>query len=85
MMKVSVTDACWKCSIAFPNPRGSGAIRTSKGCLKGPFETGLKPDGVNDSGLGFKVSQIEENPSAFNADVHSSKAVPGAVRGQLRS
>ncbi|KAL2213493.1 hypothetical protein CC79DRAFT_50061 [Sarocladium strictum] len=68
--------------IAFPNPKG-GAIRVSKGCLKGPFETGVKPDGTNDSGLGFTLKQIEENPSAFNADVHSSKAVPGAVRGQL--
>ena len=33
--------------------------------------------------MGFKVAQIEDNPSAFMADVHSSLAVPGAVRGQL--
>lgn len=36
-----------------------------------------------DTGTGFKVSQIEENPSGFFADVHSSLAVPGAVRGQF--
>ena len=49
---------------------------------KGPFTTGLKADG-QDTGTGFKVAQIEDNPSAFMADVHSSLAVPGAVRGQL--
>jgi hypothetical protein len=36
-----------------------------------------------DTGAGFRVSQIEDNPSGFFADVHSSLAVPGAVRGQL--
>merc|ERR1711915_899552 len=38
-------------------------------CMDGPFE--------------FTVKQIEDNPSAFFTDVHSSLAVPGAVRGQL--
>jgi hypothetical protein len=37
-----------------------------------------------DSGVGFTLKQIEANPKNFNADVHSSKAVPGAVRGQLK-
>ena len=36
-----------------------------------------------DTGTGFKLSQIEANPSDFMADVHSSLAVPGAVRGQF--
>lgn len=49
---------------------------------KDPFTTGLKANG-QDTGTGFKVAQIEDNPSAFMADVHSSLAVPGAVRGQL--
>jgi len=67
--------------IAFPNPKGD-KIRTSKGCLKGPFETGVIRDG-QDTGAGFTLKQIEDSPESFNADVHSSKAVPGAVRGQL--
>jgi hypothetical protein len=29
------------------------------------------------------VKRIEDNPSGFFADVHSSEAVPGAVRGQF--
>lgn len=48
----------------------------------GPFTTGLKIEG-RDTGEGFKLSQIEANPSGFFADVHSSLAVPGAVRGQF--
>ncbi|TQN64917.1 hypothetical protein CSHISOI_10643 [Colletotrichum shisoi] len=71
--------------IALPNPvpvAGSSTIRRSIGCLFGPFVTGVNTTGV-DSGAGFVVSQIEENPSDFFTDVHSSLAVPGAVRGQL--
>ncbi|GJC90772.1 hypothetical protein ColLi_13610 [Colletotrichum liriopes] len=72
-------------SIALPNPApvgGSQDIRRSIGCLSGPFRTGVNTTGV-DSGEGFAVRQIEENPSDFFTDVHSSLAVPGAVRGQL--
>lgn len=68
--------------IAFPNPSGNGDVRTSKGCMTGPFTTGVMANG-KDSGEGFKLSQIEQNPAMFFADVHSSLAVPGAVRGQL--
>lgn len=73
--------------IAFPNPvrTGNGDERVSIGCLKGPFETGVEnADTGMDTGAGFHVSQIEKNPAAFFCDVHSSLAVPGAVRGQLR-
>ena len=72
--------------LAFPNPRrtGNGDERRSKGCLTGPFEVGV-PD--EETGLdladGFEVSQIEDSPESFFCDVHSSLAVPGAVRGQL--
>ncbi|KAL8953260.1 MAG: hypothetical protein Q9222_000865 [Ikaeria aurantiellina] len=69
--------------LAFPNPVGDGHERSSVGCLSGPFTTGLFVNGT-DTGTGFKVSQIEENPAGFFADIHSSLAVPGAVRGQLR-
>ncbi|EFY91873.1 hypothetical protein MAC_02158 [Metarhizium acridum CQMa 102] len=69
--------------IAFTNPQGpEGGRRTSIGCLRGPFLTGVRVDG-KDTGEGFHVEQIERNPSAFFTDVHSSLAVPGAVRGQL--
>ncbi|KAH7382033.1 hypothetical protein BKA64DRAFT_219204 [Cadophora sp. MPI-SDFR-AT-0126] len=72
--------------IAFPNPEvvegGDGTVRTSAGCLKGPFVTGVMVEGV-DSGEGFHVSMIEANPQAFMADTHSSLALAGAVRGQL--
>lgn len=71
--------------IAFPNPKpvaGDNAVRNSVGCLTGPFKTGVLANGV-DTGDGFKVANIEKNPAGFFADVHSSLAVPGAVRGQL--
>ncbi|MEO9323990.1 CHRD domain-containing protein [Nocardioides sp. C4-1] len=71
--------------IAFPNPEGSGDTRTSSGCLKGPFTTGIEDDAGNDTGEGFTLSQLEADPAAFAADTHTSQFVAGAVRGQLRS
>ncbi|KAL8997639.1 MAG: hypothetical protein Q9169_003118 [Polycauliona sp. 2 TL-2023] len=68
--------------LAFPNPTGDGDVRTSVGCLQGPFTTGLIVNG-QDTGTGFRVQQIQDNPSGFFADVHSSLAVPGAARGQF--
>ncbi|KAL8318006.1 hypothetical protein RB601_005627 [Gaeumannomyces tritici] len=70
--------------LAFPNPvlTGEGDKRSSVGCLTGPFTTGALANGT-DTGAGFHVRQIEEDPAAFFADVHSSLAVAGAVRGQL--
>ncbi|KAI4115181.1 MAG: hypothetical protein LQ345_004175 [Seirophora villosa] len=65
--------------LAFPNPSGDGDVRLSIGC---PFTTGLIMNGV-DTGAGFKLAQIEANPSGFFADLHSSLALPGAVRGQF--
>ncbi|KAJ4421147.1 hypothetical protein N0V82_003911 [Gnomoniopsis sp. IMI 355080] len=69
--------------IAFPNPTDIGkGLRNSKGCITGPFTTGVLANG-NDTGAGFKVEAIEKDPASFFTDVHSSLAVPGAVRGQL--
>ena len=68
--------------IAFPNPAGDDYVGKSSGCLTGPFNTGVMANGV-DTGANFHVSAIERNPAAFFADVHSSLAVSGAVRGQL--
>lgn len=71
--------------IAFPNPQpvaGNKDVRSSVGCITGPFKTGVLANGV-DTGAGFKLASIEKNPAGFFADVHSSLAVPGAVRGQL--
>lgn len=69
--------------LAFPNPVGDDKVRISVGCLQGPFETGILDDNGVDTGANFHVSQIEANPAGFFADVHSSLAVPGAVRGQV--
>ncbi|KAI9651616.1 MAG: hypothetical protein M1831_000576 [Alyxoria varia] len=68
--------------IVFPNPVGDETVRYSFGCVTGPFTTNVTTTG-SDSGEGFKVAQIEANPSGFFADTHSSLAVPGAVRGQF--
>lgn len=74
--------------IAFPNPAIIGSnTRRSVGCIQGSengFITGLTNATTGqDQGFGFHVKRIEENPTAFFADVHSSEAVPGAVRGQF--
>ena len=71
--------------IAFPNPHpidAGGIVRNSAGCLTGPFVTGIVME-EKDTGEGFHVRQIEENPAGFFADTHSSVALPGAVRGQI--
>lgn len=71
-------------SIAFPNPIDIGNdFRRSLGCVKGPFRTGINGTNGQDTGTNFTVQQIEDNPEGFFTDVHSSLAVPGAVRGQL--
>ena len=72
--------------LAFPNPQPLGDYRQSKGCLKGPFTTGVNVAGSNppvDTGAGFHVSQIEANPAGFFTDSHTKLYVPGVVRGQL--
>ncbi|KAM3510562.1 hypothetical protein MY11210_005815 [Beauveria gryllotalpidicola] len=69
--------------IAFTDPIGSGdGPRRSIGCITSPFVTGVNASN-KDTGDGFHVRQIEQNPSMFFSDVHSSLAVPGAFRGQL--
>ncbi|KAL8964120.1 MAG: hypothetical protein Q9183_004684 [Haloplaca sp. 2 TL-2023] len=69
--------------VAFPNPEGKHeGERLSIGCLRGPFTTGLMMDG-KDTGAEFHVGQIEHEPEQFMVDIHSSLAVPGAVRGQF--
>lgn len=68
--------------IAFPNPQGEGATRTSSGCLQGPFTTGVQANG-QDSGTGFSLKQIEANPAAFFGDTHTADFTAGTVRGQL--
>lgn len=72
--------------IAFPNPlpvsNDPNVVRRSSGCLTGPFLTGVLSNGV-DTGTGFTVKQIEDNPAGFFTDSHTVKYVPGVVRGQL--
>lgn len=69
--------------LAFPNPEGDGEVRTSSGCLQGPFTTGIEGEDGTDTGEGFTLSMIETNPANFFGDTHTSEFVPGAVRGQL--
>ena len=66
-----------------PKPTGKKNERKSSGCLTGPFTTGIEGDDGLDTGAAFEVSSIEEDPAGFFCDVHSSLAVPGAVRGQM--
>lgn len=69
--------------MVFPDPQpASGGMMTSKGCLKGPFTTGVIVDGV-DTGTGFTLAQLEANPSGWFVDVHTAQFRTGAVRGQL--
>lgn len=69
--------------IALPNPAGPDHKRVSKGCLTGPFKTGIKGADGEDTGKGFHVKQIVKNPAGFFTDTHTKSYVPGAVRGQL--
>ncbi|OQO05520.1 hypothetical protein B0A48_09289 [Cryoendolithus antarcticus] len=72
--------------IAFSNPSviPGKDYRVTAGCQTGPFTTGVIVNATGlDTGAGFKVAQIEANPAGFFVDVHSSLAVPGAVRGQM--
>lgn len=69
--------------LAFPNPEGDGDVRTSSGCIQGPFTTGLEGDDGQDTGTGFSLKQIEADPSAFFGDTHTAEFAAGAVRGQL--
>jgi hypothetical protein len=68
--------------IAFPNPTGEGGTKTSSGCLKGPFTTGVMANG-QDTGTGFSLKEIEANPGAFFGDTHTQGFTAGTVRGQL--
>lgn len=72
--------------VAFPNPGpvtdDADDVRTSSGCADGPFTTGVAPNGT-DTGDGFALAQLEENPAGFSADTHTTDAVSGSVRGQL--
>ncbi|EPQ31099.1 uncharacterized protein PFL1_01288 [Pseudozyma flocculosa PF-1] len=78
--------------LAFPNPQPAWwawnkktAKRTSSGCIKGPFTTGLVGADGSDTGSqsGFSLQQLQDNPSAFFADTHTEAFSAGAVRGQL--
>ena len=63
---------------------GPESRRVSYGCLTGPFKTGVKNPATGlDTGDGFHVKQIVENPEGFFTDSHTSSFPLGAVRGQL--
>ncbi|MGY6502137.1 MAG: CHRD domain-containing protein [Acidimicrobiales bacterium] len=71
--------------LAFPDPTDNGdGTFSSRGCMQGPFTTGLGPEGSDaDHGDGFSLAQIEANPAGFSADTHTAENPAGAVRGQL--
>ena len=73
--------------IAFPNPEpadsGPEVVKRSQGCIQGPFTTGIDGDDGQDTGSGFRLSQIEANPAGFFTDSHTVVSVPGVVRAQL--
>ena len=69
--------------LAFPDPQGDGDVRTSSGCIQGPFTTGLEGDNGQDTATGFSLKQIEADPAAFFGDTHTADFSAGAVRGQL--
>ncbi|KAI9799992.1 MAG: hypothetical protein M1833_003521 [Piccolia ochrophora] len=68
--------------IAFPNPVGDDTRRISLGCITGPFKTGILVNGT-DTGDGFEIQEILDNPTGFNADAHTTKYLPGVIRGQF--
>ena len=45
--------------------------------------TGLENDAGADTGTGFTVSQIEDNPAGFFTDSHTKLFALGVVRGQF--
>ena len=62
---------------------GDDVRRTSMGCLTGPFLTGVKAEDGSDTGTGFTVRQIEDDPASFFTDSHTALFPIGVVRGQL--
>lgn len=69
--------------IVFPDPTGAaGGPLTSSGCLQVPTVVGLPADGP-DAGAAFSLAELEADPMAYYADVHTEAFVPGAVRGQF--
>lgn len=69
--------------MVFPDPQGApGGPLTSKGCVQGPFRTGVVVGG-RDTGAGFTLAQLEANPADWFVDVHTQQFRVGAVRGQL--
>jgi len=69
--------------MVFPDPQGppDGPL-TSKGCLKGPFTSGVVLR-HGDTGRGFTLAMVERNPPEWFVDVHTKEFRVGAVRGQL--
>ena len=69
--------------MVFPDPQGPpGGPLTSKGCLQGPFTTGVVL-ARGDTGRGFTLAMLERNPAEWFLDVHTKQFRTGAVRGQL--
>ena len=64
--------------IVFPNPQSG----SSKGCLEVPVTVGLPPGGP-DAGAAFSLEELEADPTAYYADIHTAMNPAGVVRGQV--
>lgn len=70
--------------VAFPDPQDNGdGTLSNSGCISGPFMTGIGPDEGGDHGDGFTVADLEDDPSEYYVDTHTTEYLDGAVRGQL--
>ncbi len=69
--------------ISFPNPEDAGdGTLTSKGCVQGPFVSGILVDGV-DTDSGWTLEELKADPASYYSDTHTMAYVAGAVRGQM--
>ncbi|MDQ3737704.1 MAG: CHRD domain-containing protein, partial [Actinomycetota bacterium] len=65
--------------VTFPDPvdAGDGTLRSS-GCVQGPFTTGIEAEGGGDTGDGFSLKEIEDDPAEYYGDTHTMDFVAGA-------
>lgn len=71
--------------VAFENPQpvdGMPGVRRSSGCVDAT-DPAFADGRADDPGTGFTVAQLEDDPSSYYLDSHTSDFLGGAVRGQL--
>jgi hypothetical protein len=72
--------------VVFPDPQpadsGAEVDKVSRGCMNGPFTTGVVVNGT-DTGAGFSLREVEMDPAGYYVDAHTERFVPGVHRGQM--